>query len=121
MEGNESRVIVDFPEINQKIAIEARTWGLAGNHEVISISLFEEPGIPDSSLIQTFYTSELYYRKKGTDTLSVYAMSSSYKDDFLHTIGNVILEVHPINNDADEPDYRNHFKELGLNRITIYD
>lgn len=121
MEGKHNKVIVDFPDIQQKIAIEARTWGLAGNHEIISIFPGAEKDPVDSSLIQIFYTSELYYRKKGVDTLIVFTVSSSYKKDFLKKIGNVHLEIHPIHYNHGEINYSRDYKKSGLKRISVYD
>jgi hypothetical protein len=37
LEGKENQVIVNFPEIKQDIKVIARVWGIAGNHEEISI------------------------------------------------------------------------------------
>jgi len=60
-----------FEEIQEKLFIETRIWGLAGNHEAILIS-----STPISSGVQylkdreyVFLNSELFYKKTGIDTL----------------------------------------------------
>jgi flagellar basal body-associated protein FliL len=58
--------IVEFPELNEKVYIRARAWGLAGNHEEIIIST--APIEKDRQAVKggdyIFYTTEIYYQKK---------------------------------------------------------
>ena len=119
--GNSSEAILNFAIVNQKIKIKARTWGLAGNHEEISVFQINEIN-PDGIIIkQTFYTDELFYRKRGLDTLQIFAPGSSYNKEFLHRIGNVTLDIHPLKTNAQVLELNSKYKEMGLHRISVYD
>ncbi|MCH5598096.1 hypothetical protein [Niabella ginsengisoli] len=107
--------------MNQKIKIEARTWGLAGNHEEISIFQINEINPGGVNVKQTFYTNELFYRKRGQDTLQIFAPSSSYKKEYLHRIGNVVLDINPLKRYDQVREFNSKYKEMGLNRISVYD
>jgi hypothetical protein len=83
MEGKQSELVIDFDQIKQNIKIEARIRGIAGNHEEISIFQIDE-SVPGGDIVkQAFYTTELFYRKRGQDTLRIFAASSSYKKEIL--------------------------------------
>ena len=121
MEGKQSESVLDFGEMNQKVKIEARVWGVAGNHEEISIFQINETDSDSVNVKQTFYTTELFYRKLGQDTLQIFASSSSYKEEVLHTIGNVILDINPIIGYDQVRAFNSKYKEMGLKRISVYD
>jgi hypothetical protein len=114
--------IVEFPELNEKVYIRARAWGLAGNHEEIIIST--TPIEKDRQAVKgedyIFYTTEIYYQKKGTDTLMVYADAS--------TIGKIpnglrtTINIVPVGlkNYGEVKQYKQNYKEYDLNKISVY-
>ena len=121
LDGNENQVIVNFPETGQKLKIVARVWGIAGNHEEISILLNSGSSINDTVVKQTFYTSELFYNKKDKNTLLVFAPLSSYKDDVTQMIAGVKIEIHSLINANEIKRYNNNYKKMGLRRVSVYD
>lgn len=119
--GKDKQVVVDFPEIGQNIKIRSRVWGVAGNHEETSIFSGDGSNAAKSTVKQIFYTSEIFYKKRGKDTLVVFAPNSSFKDDVLKVIGNVQLEIHSLKGFDEVQHYSRKYQDLGLNRISAYE
>lgn len=121
LEGKENQVIVNFPEIKKNIKIVARVWGIAENHEEISILSNSESNIKVVVAEQTFYTSEIFYKKKDKNTLLVFAPLSSYKDDVMQMIAGVKIEIHSLIHANEIQRYNNNYKKMGLRRVSVYD
>jgi hypothetical protein len=120
LEGKSNQVTIDFSENGHQINIIARVWGIAGNHEEITILSGHESNINDSMAKQIFYTSEIFY-KKDKNTLLVFAPFSSYNKDVLQTIDNVKIEVHPLYTADDIQRYNDNYGKMGLKRVSVYD
>lgn len=113
LNGIENSVTIN--SLNKQIFIESKIWGLAGNHEEIKLI----PSENCDTII--FYTDQIFYKTKGTDTLVIHTNSSSYAEKPLNLCGTIILEIHDLKNYDDIKNMERSFKEKGLERITIYD
>src|SRR5690554_6196511 len=79
----ESKEVV-FDDLNETLFLRAMAWGVAGSNNEIIIS--ESPINPidrksEKGSDYIFYTTELYYKKQGNDTLLVYVEASSIGKD----------------------------------------
>jgi hypothetical protein len=119
MEAAESKVSLEFPKVKTNLILHAKVWGISGNHEATTIS-DANGNLSDSSQIQIFYTSEIYYRPNGANTLVVYAPESSFKT-LLGTIGHVKLEVISIDNFDRLNELANTYRAKGLSKLSAYD
>jgi len=106
---------VEVNGLEKKISIESKTWGLAGNHEEIRL-------ISDETCDTiVFYTDQLFYKTKGTDTLIIYVNRSSYKEKPIHMCETVFMEIHNLTYNDDIKEIESSYKSKGLKRITVYD
>ena len=121
IESLENELSIEFPEISQNINVRARSWGISGNHEEITFSSDSNALSYDSLQKQIFFTSEIFYKKKGIDTLIIFAPKSSYKDEYLQVIGKVKLVIKPLTNNDDIVEYNKRYVQLGLKKVSIYD
>jgi len=111
-----------FPELSESIYIRAKAWGLGGNHQEIILSTYpidkKRPSIKGVDMI--FYTSEIYLKKKGLDTLVVYADASTIgkMPDSLKTM----IDIVPIGlkNNDEVKDYERNYKKYDLKKISVY-
>lgn len=117
-----NKYVINFNELNENVYFYAESWGVSGNHEEIILST--EPinenreYSKDKDFI--FYTSDVYYKKKGVDTLIVYAGSSSigpYPKDLKTSIKIIQQEL---KNYDEVRDYDNNYKKYGLSKVTVY-
>jgi hypothetical protein len=120
LEGKSNQVTIEFSENGHQIKIIARVWGIAGNHEEISIMSGHELNINDTMAKQIFYTSKIFY-KKDKNTLLVFAPFSSYKKNVLQTIDNVRMEVHALHTAEEIQRYNDNYSKMGLKRVSVYD
>ena len=119
MKAIESKVSLEFPEVKTNLTIHARVWGISGNHETTTISV-TNPNLSESSQLQIFYTSEVYYRQNGVNTLVIHAPESSF-NILLDTIGHVKLKVIPIKNFDTLKDLADTYRIRGLSKLSAYD
>ena len=114
---------VKFEEAGETVYIRAVSWGISGNHNEVMITTEPvEPEIrkPEEERDYIFYTMELYYKKKGIDSLLIYAPSSSIGDvpsNFSEKIKIVLLELKTFD---EIRDYEQNYNEYGLTRIRTY-
>ena len=117
-----SKQTVVFKELNESVYIRAIAWGISGNHNevIISSEPIKPEGRPSEEKDYIFYTTEIYYKKQGIDTLFVYADGSSIGKE--PTIFTKKIKIVPIKiSTADEAvDYEKNYKEYGLIKITAY-
>lgn len=104
------------------IYVKTANWGLAGNHNEISLSefSFDEKKTPNKQTDYVFYTSEIFYKEGENGKVFIFAPQS----------GKNIPEI-PFKNievifkglkTADEiRDYETNYRKYGLQRISIYD
>lgn len=114
----ESRDTIEFPEINSRLILEARAWGIAGNHEQTRI--MPEGALSDSSNTQFFATAEIFYRKEGKNTLVIYAPSSSLINQ-LDSIGPVKIRIVPLLNRDSLVNLGRTYAGRGYMRLSAYD
>ena len=103
---------IEFNELNESIKIEAKAWGLAGNHETVTISN-EESTI-------TFHVTEIYYKKVGVDSLIIHVASSSFNKKIGKWSSPVTLIFQELKNYDEVQDYCLNYKEYGLSKISVY-
>lgn len=117
-----SKQTVVFKELNESVYIRAIAWGISGNHNevIISSEPIKPEGRPSEEKDYIFYTTEIYYKKQGIDTLLVYADGSSIGKEptiFIKKIKIVPIKI----STADEAvDYEKNYKEYGLIKISAY-
>jgi hypothetical protein len=70
---------------------------------------------------EVFYTSEIFYKKSGDDSLIVYAPYSSIKKDVKGQIGSVKLIVMSLATADDINQFELKYKAKGLSRLDAYD
>lgn len=114
---------VNFSELGESIYIRAKAWGLGGNHQEIILSTSpidkERQSIKEKDII--FYSMEIYLKKKGVDTLLVYADAS--------TIGKIpsnlktSIKIVPIGlkNYDEVKEYERNYKKYDLKKISVYE
>ncbi len=114
--------IIEFPELSEKIYVRAKVWRLAGIHGEIIMSTSpidkERQSIKGEDVI--FYTTDIYYKKRGVDTLIVYMDTNSIAKlpNDLKTPINVIPVG--LKNNSEIQDFKKNFKKYGLEKNSIY-
>jgi hypothetical protein len=110
--------VVSFDELSEKIYIRARTWGLAGNHQEIILS--NEPidnkhgeYFKDRQFI-FLDSTELYYKKKGMNTLEIYV---DYKSDIPQTFSSKV-NIEQI--ELKSLDQVKDYEKNGFSKVSVY-
>jgi len=100
----------------KKIYIQARVWGIAGNHEEI---VFSETPIktPNKERDYIFYTSEVFY-EVNKNTLTIYAPLSG-KSIPATSFKDVVVIFNGLKKADEIRDYNKNFQEYGLQRISV--
>lgn len=99
--------------------ISAKSWGLAGNHEEITISLDSIVELPsDNKQHYIFYTDEIYYCVQNK-RLKVFAPKSSINIPNNFKLKQYI-DVSGIDNSGELKDYRLNYKTKGLKKISVF-
>lgn len=114
--------VVDFNNVDTKIYFRARVWGISGNHEEVCVSTspLDTTNNYDSKREMIFYTSEIYY-KKSTDSLFIYAPSSSIPSGQNNlTLNKIKIIIIELNGYDEVKKYENHYKEYGLSKISPF-
>lgn len=113
--------IVDFEKLQEKIYIRAKSWGVAGNHEEIILAtspIENENREYSKDRGYVFYSSELFYKKKGIDTLLVYV---DYRSKEPKNLPSQIKIVQIELKDTKEiKDYEENYKKYGLSKVSVY-
>lgn len=119
MDGLKKDTMINFPEISEKLTISARVWGISGDHEEVSISK-SDAAKSDTTTKEVFFTSKIFFRRSGTDSLIVYAPYSSIKINTKDQIGGVKLIVRPLTTGKDIIDFEKNHIAKGLSYINAY-
>lgn len=114
--------VISFDELGEKIFIRARAWGLAGNHQ--EIILANEPinnkhgeYFKDRQFI-FLDSTELYYKKKGSDTLLIYV---DYKSETPRNLSTRIkIEQIELEGSEQIKDYEMNHEKYGLSKVSVY-
>lgn len=114
--------VIDFGELNSKLYIKAKSWGIAGNHEeiVLSSSPFGDSEKCAKDKCFVFYTSEIYYKKEGTDTLLIYVGASAISGIPTNFPSSIKIIQMELKNYDEVKDYEMNYKKYGLSRVTVY-
>ncbi|MCU0318843.1 MAG: hypothetical protein MUE88_02025 [Flavobacteriales bacterium] len=110
---------VPFRAQGETLFIEARTWGLAGNHEQILIKTDSTKRDYDKERDYAFVTDEIYYRSEA-DTLLVYAPYSGIMPRPMRWPSQVIIACIALNRYDQVMDYRMNYAQYGLRRVSVY-
>jgi len=113
--------VINFEELNEKVYVKAKAWGLAGNNEEIILSvspISDEHKAYSKDECFIFYTSEVYYKKKDTNTLLIYV---DYKSKIPPNLSTKIKIIQiQMKDNAEIQDYRMNYEKYGLSKISIY-
>jgi hypothetical protein len=114
--------IIDFKELDSKVYLRGKAWGLAGNHEEIIISTgpIDKSRKPIIGKDYIFYYSEIYFKRQGLDTLVVYAESSSIAkipENLSNPIKVLIFELKTYD---ELKDFQINYRNYGLTKFTMY-
>jgi hypothetical protein len=117
-----NEAVVDFDELNEKVYFRAKAWGLAGNHEeiILSTSPIDKTRASLKGIDFIFYTSEVYYKRQGIDTLLVYAASSSIAQPPEKLSARVNIVPMELKTNDEIKDYEMNYKKYGLEKLSIY-
>jgi hypothetical protein len=114
----EHSIIIHFPEIQKDIYIKTLCYGLAGNNEQIIISENKER-LKNKKNDYIFYTSEVFYKQKGIDTLEIYVAKSAISEP-QNSFKNINVMLKGLVTSSDIQDYNMNYKKYGLKKISIY-
>jgi hypothetical protein len=122
MSGIEHTTTISFPEISEKVYIRAKAWGVSGNHSEILLStspINNAHGVYLKDEQFTFVnSSELYYQKKGIDSLLLYV---DYKSEVPKNLSTQInIQQIELKNAKEIAEYARNYKKYGLSRISVY-
>jgi len=114
--------VINFEKQGLKIFISAKTWGIAGNHERIMVSLSpfhsHEKNFENESLI--FYTPQIYYKKQGVDSLMIYVASSAVSKKTKDLKSSIKIIKVELDSYDKIKDYELNYKKYGLLKASIY-
>ena len=122
MEPHVSNQTIDFEELGEKVYIRAKSWGFTGDHTeiLVSTSPINNPHLEYEKDKQfTFLSSpELYYQKKGVDSLFLYVYHKSEVPKNLTT--QINIQQIELRNAKEIADYERNYKEYGLSKVSVY-
>jgi hypothetical protein len=119
-----SSFLIEFNDLKEKVYISANVWGLTGDHEMIVLSstpINNPTSSIDKEMYYIFYTSEVYYKKIGNDTLVVYAPSSSISLPSKKIFNSIKIVLNELQDYDQVRDYRFNYKNYKLSKISAYD
>lgn len=120
MENKTTRKLL-FKETNKVLYVETAYWGLAGNHNEISISeiSFDEKKVPDKQTDYIFYTSEIFYNKDEKNTIYIFAPQSGKNIPEI-PFKNIEVVFKGLKTADEIKDYDKNYAKYGLEKISIY-
>lgn len=123
LDAIENNYKLEFNEINESIYIQARVWGLTGDHMeiIVSSSPIKRGGKDDNVENYLFYGPEIYFRKQGVDTLFVFAESASIGTKPTSFNSQIEVVVKELDSFDESQDYSKNYLKLGLSRASVYD
>ncbi len=116
LNGTEKTITINLRDEGSPLFLRAKVWGIAGNHEQIVLSQFNND-VPNKTDDYIFYTDEIFYKVEN-NTLIVYAAYSSISEP-VSKIPNVIVKA--LKTGEDILDYSANYQKYGLERIRTYD
>lgn len=117
-----NEAIVSFDELNEKVYFRAKAWGIAGTHEEITLSTtpIDKSRKSLKGVDFIFYTSEVYYKKQGIDTLLVYAASSTIANPPEKLSTQVKIVPMELKTNDEIKDYAMNYRKYGLAVLSVY-
>lgn len=118
----EDNYIIDFEELNEKVYIKTKMWGLVGNHSEILLSTLPFNNTHEEYNKETQFvfinSTELYYQKKGVDSLLLYV---DYKSEIPQKLTTKIkIKQIELKNFDEVKDYEVNYEKYGLSKISVY-
>ena len=111
--------VIRFDPIQQSIYVQARIWGMTGDHELIVIC--SNPIVSmheiDPTHCYQFHGREIYYKKIYPDSLEIYSDDSGSENDLIHSFDSIKVKMIRLKNYDEIMDYRNNYRSYGLNRV----
>lgn len=110
--------VIEFKELQEKVYIRAKAWGIGGNHEeiILATSPIENEHreyFKDKQFI--FFTPELYYKKIGIDTLMLYVdYKSKIPENITTQIKIIQIEL------KDATGFKGNYRKNGLSKVSVY-
>ncbi len=119
--SNANEYEIRFDELNEKIYIRAKSWGLAGNHQEIILSnspITNQHNEYFKDRQFTFLNStELYYKTVGMDTLEIYIdLKVNVPENFSSKVKIKQIELSP----KESRDYAENYADNGLTKVSVY-
>ena len=111
-------MILSFDDIDKKIFVKAKSWGISGNHEEITLSERDKT-VPDKNMDYIFYTSEIFYKIESDGRLIIYAPKASVSEP-LKKFKDVVVVINKLATAKEIKEYNKHFRKYGLEKISIY-
>ncbi len=112
-----------FKDLGERVYLRAMSWGITGNHNEIVISMKPIKPIDRKSEKGRdfiFYTTEVYYKKQGKDTLFVYSESSSIGKEPKNYRGRIKIIIKRLKTYDDSKKYERNYEKYGLKKISSY-
>lgn len=113
-----------LPEIQKKLYWNVRIWGISGNHSeiVLSSGLIDAKNWEyDKSRHYVFYTSEIYYKVVNSNTIVVYAPTSSIGQvPVNHNLDSIIVNIIELKSYDEVEKYSRNFKNYGLLKVSAF-
>ena len=114
----ENITVLNFEQSGQQLFVKTKVWGVAGNHEEIVLS--KDPnGVANKEEDCIFYTSEIFYRIEGEDSLILYAPENLASIPPSKNTS-VTLVLHDLPTAGELEDMRRNYKSYGLEMVSVY-
>ena len=113
---SEVKMILSFDDMDKKIFVNAKSWGISGNHEEITLSEREKT-LPDKNMDYIFYTSEIFYKMESGGRLIIYAPKDAVSEP-LKKFKDVVV-INRLTTAEEIKEYNKHFRKYGLKKISM--
>ena len=118
MSGKTNVVTLNFEDINQKVYLKAKVWGVSGNHKEIVLSE-KRSDVTDNNTDYVFYTSEIYYKIESNGNLIIYAPESSISEP-TEKINGIRVILKGLRHADEINKYKENYRKYGLEKISVY-
>lgn len=111
-----------FKKTSEKLFFIARNWGVSGNHDKIILTnkCLDRFDMYTEYNSYIFYTSELYYKMEGNDSLVVYADKSTMPINQQQLVSTIKIKIIDFKDYDENKDYEINYKKYGLTRVRSY-
>lgn len=114
--------VVPFDEVGEKIYFKSKKWGVSWDHEetVLSNLIIDKNFEINKDRDFVFYTSNLFYKKVGDDSLLVYVSYSSIPKESPSSFSSKIkVKILELRSSEEVADYDLNYRKYGLVRISL--